>query len=93
MLFCKILSLEKLKKKLSSISCLTNIPKSSTPQLIPEPSYPWFRTLDIVGNTHSCIFDSEFTNSQDNLVKVMGWYDNEMGYAARIGDLVAHLSN
>lgn len=50
-------------------------------------------SVDIVGNTHSCIFDSEFTNTQDNLVKVMGWYDNEMGYAARIGDLVAHLSN
>lgn len=50
-------------------------------------------SADIVGNTHSCIFDSEFTNTQDKLVKVMGWYDNEMGYAARIGDLVAHLSN
>ena len=50
-------------------------------------------SVDIVGNTHSCIFDSEFTNTQDKLVKVMGWYDNEMGYAARIGDLVAHLSN
>ncbi len=49
-------------------------------------------SVDIVGNTHSCIFDSEFTNTQGNLVKVMGWYDNEMGYASRIGDLVAHLS-
>ncbi|MEJ6681540.1 MAG: type I glyceraldehyde-3-phosphate dehydrogenase [Flavobacteriales bacterium] len=50
-------------------------------------------SVDIVGNTHSCIFDSEFTNTQGNLVKVLGWYDNEMGYASRIGDLVARLAN
>jgi len=49
-------------------------------------------SVDIVGNTHSCIFDSEFTNTQGNLVKVLGWYDNEMGYASRIGDLVEHLA-
>ncbi len=48
-------------------------------------------SVDIIGNTHSCIFDSEFTNAQGNLVKVMGWYDNEMGYASRIGDLVVFL--
>ncbi len=45
-------------------------------------------SIDIVGNTHSCIFDSEFTRVQGNLVKVLGWYDNEMGYASRISDLV-----
>lgn len=50
-------------------------------------------SVDIVGNTHSCIFDSEFTNTRGNLVKVLGWYDNEMGYASRIGDLVARLAN
>ncbi len=49
-------------------------------------------SVDIVGNTHSCIFDSEFTNVQGNMVKVLGWYDNEMGYASRIGDLVARLA-
>ena len=48
-------------------------------------------SVDIVGNTHSCIFDSEFTRVQGNLIKVIGWYDNEMGYASRIGDLVEKL--
>jgi len=43
---------------------------------------------DIVGNTHSCIFDSLSTMSQGNLVKVLGWYDNEMGYSRRMVDLV-----
>lgn len=48
-------------------------------------------SIDIVGNTHSCIFDSELTSANGNLVKVLGWYDNEAGYAARVADLVARL--
>ena len=42
---------------------------------------------DIVGDSHSCIFDSELTSAQGNLVKVFGWYDNEMGYASRLAQL------
>ncbi len=45
-------------------------------------------SIDIVGNTHSCIFDSELTSANGNLVKVLGWYDNEYGYASRVADLV-----
>lgn len=48
-------------------------------------------SIDIVGNTHSCIFDPEFTSVVGNMVKVMGWYDNEMGYSSRLADLVARL--
>lgn len=48
-------------------------------------------SIDIVGNPHSCIFDAEFTSVVGNMVKVMGWYDNEMGYSARLADLVAKL--
>ena len=43
---------------------------------------------DIVGDTHSCIFDSELTRVSGNVVKVFGWYDNEAGYATRVADLV-----
>jgi glyceraldehyde 3-phosphate dehydrogenase len=46
---------------------------------------------DIVGNTHSCIFDSQLTQASGNLVKVVGWYDNEYGYAARCVDLILEL--
>jgi len=46
---------------------------------------------DIVGNKHSCIFDSQMTNVIGNLVKVVAWYDNEAGYSARLADLVARL--
>jgi glyceraldehyde 3-phosphate dehydrogenase len=42
---------------------------------------------DIVGNAHSCVFDSELTMSMGKLVKVLGWYDNEWGYSNRLVDL------
>ncbi len=44
---------------------------------------------DFIGNPHSCSFDALSTNVKDNLVKVLGWYDNEAGYAHRLADLAA----
>lgn len=48
-------------------------------------------SMDIVGNLHSCIFDAALTSANGNLVKVMGWYDNEAGYSQRVCDLVASI--
>ena len=48
-------------------------------------------SVDIVGNPHSCIFDSGLTVAMGNTVKVFGWYDNEAGYATRVADLVERL--
>jgi len=49
-------------------------------------------STDIIGDSHSCIFDSEFTMvSGPRMVKVFGWYDNEWGYSSRIVDLVKKL--
>ena len=42
---------------------------------------------DIVGSPASCTFDSGLTMSQGNLVKILGWYDNEWGYSNRLVDL------
>jgi glyceraldehyde 3-phosphate dehydrogenase len=42
---------------------------------------------DIVGNPHSCIFDSLATMTNGNMVKVLGWYDNEWGYSNRLVDV------
>ncbi|MEL6593214.1 MAG: type I glyceraldehyde-3-phosphate dehydrogenase [Bacteroidota bacterium] len=47
---------------------------------------------DIVGNPHSCIFDSGMTSAMGNMVKLVGWYDNEWGYASRVVDLVARMA-
>jgi glyceraldehyde 3-phosphate dehydrogenase len=49
-------------------------------------------SIDIVGNRHSCIFDADLTSANGNLVKVMGWYDNEAGYSERVVELVAQWS-
>ena len=49
-------------------------------------------SIDIVGNLHSCIFDASLTFANQNLVKVIGWYDNEGGYAQRIADLIYKLT-
>ncbi|MEP7168095.1 MAG: type I glyceraldehyde-3-phosphate dehydrogenase [Bacteroidota bacterium] len=46
-------------------------------------------SVDIIGNTHSCIFDSLLTSVVGKMAKVSGWYDNEMGYSSRIAELVA----
>ncbi len=49
-------------------------------------------STDILGNTHSCIFDSLLTSVVGGLVKVVGWYDNEMGYSSRLADLVERIN-
>jgi glyceraldehyde 3-phosphate dehydrogenase len=48
-------------------------------------------SIDIVGNPHSCIFDSLSTMVQGNTVKILGWYDNEAGYSNRVADLIAKI--
>ena len=45
---------------------------------------------DIVGDPHSCIFDSELTMSMGKLVKIFGWYDNEWGYSNRMIDFMIY---
>ena len=49
-------------------------------------------SIDIVGNTHSCIFDAQMTSVIGNMVKIIGWYDNETGYSSRIIELIQKLS-
>ena len=48
-------------------------------------------SADIVGNPASCIFSAKDTMAKDNLVKVLGWYDNEWGYSNRLVDLVGFI--
>nr|WP_121271215.1 type I glyceraldehyde-3-phosphate dehydrogenase [Pedobacter schmidteae] len=49
-------------------------------------------SVDILDNSHSCIFDAQLTSIVGDLVKVVGWYDNESGYSARLVDLVQKIA-
>ncbi len=49
-------------------------------------------SVDILGNRLSCLFDSELTSVIDDMVKVVGWYDNEIGYSSRLIDLIMFMS-
>jgi len=44
-------------------------------------------STDIMRNKHSSIFDSGMTAVNQNMLKVVSWYDNEAGYSARLSDL------
>lgn len=48
---------------------------------------------DIVTNPHSCVYDSDLTMTMGNMVKVLGWYDNEWGYSNRLVDLIVHIGS
>lgn len=48
-------------------------------------------SVDILGNQNSCLFDAQLTSVIDKMVKVVGWYDNEIGYSSRIIDLIVFL--
>lgn len=50
-------------------------------------------STDIIGNPNSCIYDSQLTTVLGNMVKVVGWYDNEYGYACRLADLAAYVAS
>lgn len=45
-------------------------------------------SVDILGNRNSCLFDAQLTSVIGKMVKVVGWYDNEIGYSSRIIDLI-----
>ena len=45
-------------------------------------------SVDRFGNSHSCLFDAGLTSVIDKMVKVVGWYDNEIGYSNRLKDLI-----
>ncbi len=50
-------------------------------------------SVDIIGNSHSSIFDSEATMLLDsNMIKVISWYDNEWGYSCRMIDLIVRMA-
>ncbi len=77
----KPLSIEELNKAFENAS---NNELKGILQYTSEPIV----SIDIVGNSHSCVIDSLLTSVIGDMVKVVGWYDNEYGYSSRLADLV-----
>ena len=50
-------------------------------------------SVDIIGNKNSCVFDSQLTSVLHKMVKIVGWYDNEIGYSSRIIDLIKRIDS
>lgn len=48
-------------------------------------------SVDIIGNRHSCVFDAGLTSVLGSMVKVVGWYDNEMGYSHRLAEIAVRI--
>lgn len=48
-------------------------------------------SVDVIGDPHSCVFDSQLTSVIGKMVKVVGWYDNEAGYSNRLLDLITRI--
>lgn len=49
-------------------------------------------SVDVLNNPNSCVFDAQLTSVIDKMVKIVGWYDNEIGYSSRLIDLIVFLS-
>lgn len=49
-------------------------------------------SIDVVGNSHSCVFDRQLTSVMGRMVKVVGWYDNEWGYTNRLAELINRIA-
>jgi glyceraldehyde 3-phosphate dehydrogenase len=72
----------------AAMKAAANGPMKGVLQYLDEPLV----SCDIIGNSHSSIYDSELTKVLGgNLVKVIAWYDNEYGYSCRLADLVVKM--
>lgn len=49
-------------------------------------------SVDVVGNLHSSVYDTQLTMVKGKMVKVFAWYDNEMGYSRRVVDLIKYIA-
>lgn len=49
-------------------------------------------SVDIIGNKNSCLFDAQLTSVIDKMVKIVGWYDNEIGYSSRLINLIEYMT-
>jgi glyceraldehyde 3-phosphate dehydrogenase len=46
-------------------------------------------SVDVIGSSYSCLFDAQLTTVFHKMIRLVGWYDNEMGYSNRLVDLIS----
>ncbi|MGB0979509.1 MAG: type I glyceraldehyde-3-phosphate dehydrogenase, partial [Croceimicrobium sp.] len=83
-------------KRVPSVEALNNAFKeASESSLKPYLGYTSdpIVSRDVIGSSFSCWYDEELTTVLGPMVKVVGWYDNEMGYSHRLRDLMLYLKN
>ncbi len=76
------------KVTIDEINCAFKLASQSQLKGILDYTEDPIVSVDIIGNRNSCVFDSQLTSVIDNMIKVVGWYDNEIGYSSRIIDLI-----
>ncbi len=82
------------KKKVTKAKVNNALKKAETDMIgIVEYSQEELVSTDIIGNPHSVVVDGLSTQVEGNLIKVLGWYDNEYGYSCRVVDVVGLLSS
>ncbi len=79
--------LENSPKTVNDINLAFKIAAQSNLKNILEYTEAPIVSIDVIDNPHSCIFDAQLTSIVGGLVKVVGWYDNEFGYANRLADV------
>ena len=82
----KAISVEEINKAFRTAS-------QSTMKSILEYTEDPIVSIDIVDNPHSCIFDSQLTSVLGTMAKVVGWYDNEIGYSNRLAELAEKIGS
>lgn len=76
------------KKSIEEINQAFQLAASNRWQGIVEYTEDPVVSVDIIDNPASCVFDSKLTSVVGDMVKVVGWYDNEFGYSNRLVDLI-----
>ena len=49
-------------------------------------------SVDVIGHSASCLFDAQLTSVLGRMVKIVAWYDNEMGYSHRLADMILKMN-
>jgi len=92
---CSLTDITCVVEKQTSISDVNKLFKTASKthlQNIIEYNTDPIVSVDVTSSSFSCVFDSQLTYVSGNMIKVVGWYDNEYGYCSRLVDLLSRIS-